>query len=136
MVWRRHSGATVEGEDGSESKVIESAVWYQRRGVHFLRWQEREQAGGSITLRIEPDSVTWIRHGMVAWTHVFRAGDLAASQMAVGAGALAVETFTERLTIEVFPVGGTIHLVYRMRMAGQGEQPERIELVIRWERQS
>lgn len=136
VTWHRQTDAKAQGESGAEHAVVEAAVWYQRRGVHFLHWQEPADAVASITLRIEPNCVTWMRRGAVDWTHTFRAGDIAASRMAVGHGALAVETCTQRLAVDIYPVGGAIELAYRMRMAGQGEQPERIELTIRWERHS
>ncbi|WP_169794048.1 DUF1934 domain-containing protein [Alicyclobacillus acidiphilus] len=85
------------------------------------------------TLRVEADAVTWLRHGLVHWSHTFRAGQIFESRMALGHQLLDIRTETESLRVDVRRNGGTLSLAYIMWLSSDPSSPStRVELAFDW----
>ncbi|MFB5190987.1 DUF1934 domain-containing protein [Alicyclobacillus fastidiosus] len=105
-----------------ETERIADVTWQQRAGAHYLSYEEPVSGDtGSVrtTLRLEPHALTWIRHGLIDWTHTFREGDSHVSRMTMRSQAIAISTQTTHLQVDVHPEGGRVELRYVMTMAGE-----------------
>jgi uncharacterized beta-barrel protein YwiB (DUF1934 family) len=131
LMWTRKTAGSDEADE-AEQEVIEGAVWRHRGHAHYLSYEEPMNGQGSVrtTLRVEPDALTWVRHGVVTWTHSFREGEQHASRLMLGQQSVNVETSTEKLVIEVQPNGGHVALVYDMQMA---QEATRVELTLHFQ---
>ncbi|WAH36898.1 DUF1934 domain-containing protein [Alicyclobacillus dauci] len=129
LSWERYT----EGSGDAEVERIPAAVWRQRGRAHYVSYEEpvSDKTGDvRTTLKIEADALTWIRHGLVTWTHTFRAGEEHTSRMLVGGQAMEITTSTKRLEIDVTGHGGRVFMEYDMIMGGD---PQRIRLTLRFE---
>ncbi|EPZ52605.1 DUF1934 domain-containing protein [Alicyclobacillus acidoterrestris] len=118
LTWVRRTDALQQ----PETEQISDVVWQQKAGAHYLSYEEPvSDAAGTVrtTLRLEADAITWIRHGVINWTHTFRAGEHHTSHMAMGPQSVSISTTTTSLHVDVGPNGGHATLVYAMQMAGE-----------------
>lgn len=136
------SAITVDGaeERATDVERIENVLWRTRGQAHYLSYEEPSEADGAIasgegnlrtTLRIEAAALTWIRHGVVTWTHRFREGEHHVSSMYLAAQSAVVETDTTALAIDVKSLAGNVHLDYEMKLGGA---LTRIETAIAFQR--
>lgn len=117
LLWTRKADGQASGE--AEVERIPQAVWRQRDGVHYLTYTESavsSEGDTRTTLRIERDVLTWIRHGLVTWTHSFREGEAHSSRMMLTQQWINVETRTKSLQIEVRENSGVISIAYDFAM--------------------
>lgn len=123
LTWTRKTISLSAGD--VEVERIPSAVWRLRGQAHYITYDESaESAGGGTrtTLKMERDALTWVRHGLVTWTHVFREGERHVSRMMVAGRQMDIETHTSSLLIDVREHSGEVALVYAMGMVGDTEQ--------------
>ncbi|GMA63586.1 DUF1934 domain-containing protein [Alicyclobacillus fastidiosus] len=118
LTWVRRTAAGGQ----VETERIADVTWQQRAGAHYLSYEESVSGDtGSVrtTLRLEPLALTWIRHGLIDWTHTFREGESHTSRMTMGSQAIAISTQTTHLQVDIHPDGGRVTLAYVMMMAGE-----------------
>ncbi|OFW79576.1 MAG: hypothetical protein A2201_07645 [Alicyclobacillus sp. RIFOXYA1_FULL_53_8] len=126
-------------EAGTEASDVErytvtgdGAQWRQIGSLHYVSYVDAAEAGepgDRVTLKLEADKLTMVRHGSVRWNPTFQAGLTHHSTMVLGSTSIPTQTRTEQLAIDVGPDGGEVLLAYELEL---GSLHQRIRLRIRF----
>lgn len=110
----------------------DGAQWRQIGALHYVSYVDAAEAGepgDRVTLKLEADKLTMVRHGSVRWNPTFQAGLTHYSTMVLGSTSIPTQTRTEQLVIDVGPDGGEVLLAYELEL---GSLHQRIRLRIRF----
>lgn len=145
LTWERQElPSPASGQDGADREdqqdgqadierftvTGDSAQWRQIGSLHYVSYVDSADAGepgDRVTLKLESDRVTMVRHGSVRWNPTFQAGLTHHSTMVLGSTSIPTQTKTEQLVVEVGPDGGEVLLVYELEL---GSLQQRIRLRI------
>ena len=112
--WTR--SADADGDSDVEQFTVPDALWSQRGGRHYLAFTDPSGPTARLVLRVDPDAVTVVRSGDVAWRHSFLVGESRQSVLALGPQSVEVDIATYRVDVEVGHDGGRVEVDYHMHL--------------------